>query len=138
MGLLWRAGVACVVLTTAGAAGVGAGESVRRISPGERAKAEREALLGDAKAAYRLLGDSATAGNAEDTAFWLEVAAENGHPIAQYNLGAKLLGSADPRLQVRAEYWLSRAAKAGDRAAEQLLRKWRKGELKAPPAATKR
>ncbi len=99
---------------------------------GDLAKLERQALLGDAKAAYRLLGNAALAGKPgtnDDTAFWLAIAAENGHPIAQYNLGAKLLGEADPRDRVRAEYWLSRAAKAGDASAAQLLKRVRKGQL---------
>jgi TPR repeat protein len=137
MKVLSRAGMACIVLANVAAAAASAGEPARRMPAAELVKLAREALLGDAKAAYRLLGDAALAGNTADTTFWLEVAAENGHPIAQYNLGAKLLGNADPRDQVRAEYWLSRAARAGDRSAERLLKQLRKGELKPRPAGAK-
>jgi len=107
-------------------------------APAEVAKLERQALLGDAKAAFRLLQSTAAgkSGVNPEAALWLTIAAENGHPIAQYNLGAKLLGGADPRDRVRAEYWLSRAAKAGDESAAQLLKRVRKGQL-APRPGTK-
>ncbi len=124
-----------LTLTVLLAAGVIAGradDTQYAIPAGDLAKLERQALLGDAKAAYRLLSNAALAGKAgmnADTAFWLAVAAENGHSVAQYNLGAKLLGEADPRDHVRAEYWLSRAAKAGDASAAQLLKRVPKGEL---------
>lgn len=111
-------------------------ESPYQIPPDQLAKLEREALLGDAKAAHRLLSRvalSSAAVDSKETTFWLTVAAENGHPLAQYYLGAMLLGRADRRDQVRAEYWLARAAKAGDESAARLLKRIRRGEL---PRAT--
>jgi len=132
--------LAVVLVAWAAARWSGADEGRYRIPPNDVAKLEREALLGDAKAAYRLLGNAAlsgAAGTASDARFWLTVAAENGHPVAQYNLGAMLLGHADPRDQVRAEYWLSRAARSGDASAALLLKRVRKGELR-PGGAAKR
>ena len=122
-----------IVRAPAGASS--ADESRYQIPPDQVAKVEREALLGDAKAAHRLFGRAALSGapvDSKETTFWLTVAAENGHPVAQYNLGAMLLGRADRREQVRAEYWLARAAKAGDESAARLLKRLRKGELPRP------
>jgi TPR repeat protein len=140
MQVLLRLGVTFMVLSLCGAGLRVAADDSRAISPAERAKLEQQALLGDAKAAYRLLGNAALAAapGAGDASFWLAVAAENGHPIAQYNLGAMLLGHADARERVRAEYWLARAAKAGDASAAQLLKRVRKGELHPPAPSTKR
>jgi hypothetical protein len=141
-----RLGVTFVALSLCGARLGGAADDARAISPADQAKLERQALLGDAKAAYRLLGNAAlgstpgagAAPGTGDASFWLAVAAENGHPIAQYNLGAMLLGHADPRDRVRAEYWLALAAKAGDTSAAELLKRVRKGELHPPSPPTKR
>ncbi len=119
-----------VVLAFAGVLTSGA-LAIAGEQPGRPSKLEREALLGDAKAAYELLNKTAlAAGGPAESQYWLEIAAENRHPIAQYNLGAKLLGNADPRDQIRAEYWLSRAAKNGDDSAAKLLKQVRKGTLK--------
>ncbi len=129
--------VAAILSGGAFAASPAAGGEQHPMAAGELAKLEHEALLGDAKAAFRLLQNTASAdkGSANPDAMrWLTVAAENGHPIAQYTLGAKLLGGADPRDRVRAEYWLSRAAKAGDESAAQLLKRVRKGQLAPRPA----
>ena len=140
MRVLLRLSVTLICLSLCGPGLGAAAEDARAISPGELAKLEREALLGDAKAAYRLLGNAALGAvpGAGDASFWLSVAAENGHPIAEYTLGAMLLGHADPRDRVRAEYWLARAAKAGDTSAAQLLKRVRKGELHPPSPSTKR
>lgn len=130
----------CVLVAWPAARGSVADEGEHRIPPNEVMKLEREALLGDAKAAYRLLGEAAlsgTAGAIGDARFWLTVAAENGHPAAQYNLGAMLLGQADARERLRAEYWLSRAARSGDGSASRLLKRVRKGDLRTG-AGTKR
>jgi TPR repeat protein len=135
MRILWGVALASVVLPISVAVPAHTADRAGAGRSAELSKLEREALLGDAKAAYQLLGKTALAGGGtSDSSYWLEVAAENGHPIAQYNLGAKLLGSVDPRDQVRSEYWLSRAAQSGDRSAAELLKQIRKGTLRTTPA----
>ncbi|MHB8068856.1 MAG: SEL1-like repeat protein [Desulfobaccales bacterium] len=51
----------------------------------------------------------------KESNFWEVIAAENGHPIAQYNLAARLTDDPDPRNRQRARFWLERAAKSGDK-----------------------
>lgn len=53
---------------------------------------------------------------------WVRIAAENGDPVGQYNLGFKLRNDPDPRNRIRARFWLERAAKNGDSLAAKLLK----------------
>lgn len=51
----------------------------------------------------------------KESNFWEVIAAENGYPIAQYNLAARLTDDPDPRNRQRARFWLEHAAKSGDK-----------------------
>ena len=53
---------------------------------------------------------------------WTRIAAENGSPAGQFNLGLIYARDQNPLSQLRARYWLERAEKSGNpRAREELL-----------------
>ena len=85
---------------------------------------EPQALKGSAEAAERLCDfyDFIRNDYAESM-FWAQIAAENGGHINEYNYGFMLRGDPNPRNQQRARFWLERAAKNGDKKAEELLKK---------------
>jgi hypothetical protein len=53
---------------------------------------------------------------------WVVVGAENGDPVAQYNLYKDLVNSDDDLDKRRAEFWLSKAAASGDKNAKDELK----------------
>ena len=74
-----------------------------------------KAVKGDPEAAFRLSlhyssGDSAST---EDARFWRQIAAENGHAVAQYNIWFLDHESLDVLLRERAFFWLRKSAASG-------------------------
>lgn len=82
-----------------------------------------EAMRGSSEAATKLfLFYGFVALNPTEEHRWVIIGAENGDPVAQYNLYQDLVNSDDDLEKRRAEFWLRKAAAAGDKDA--------KGELK--------
>jgi hypothetical protein len=89
----------------------------------ELPKLEREALKGSPDAAFRLYRyHQSVRLDFKEGLFWAQIAAENGHPVGQYNLGFLWRNDPDPRNRLRARFWLERAAEKGDSLAVDLLR----------------
>jgi len=82
-----------------------------------------EAMRGSGEAAMKLfLFYGFVALNPTEEHRWVVIGAENGDPVAQYNLYTDLANSDDELEKQRAIFWLRKAAAAGDEDA--------KGELK--------
>jgi TPR repeat protein len=82
-----------------------------------------EALGGTAEGAFRLyLFFELVKGDHLEALFWLQIAAENGHPIGQYNFGGMLRKDPDPRNRQRARFWFERAAENGVSGASERLK----------------
>jgi TPR repeat protein len=83
-----------------------------------------QALRGSAEAASRLSDHYGFVrfDHAEDM-YWAQIAAENGGTINEYNYGLMLKEDDDPKMRLRARFWLERAARAGDKEAAELLRR---------------
>lgn len=79
---------------------------------------------GDADAAFRVYAHySSGSGNSEvESERWLEIAAENGHKVAQYNYWNDHKDSKDEVIKARADYWLCKAAAANYQAAKDELK----------------
>ena len=73
---------------------------------------EPQALRGSAEAAQRLCDfyDFVRMDRMERM-FWAQIAAENGGHINEYNYGFMLHEDTNPRNQMRARFWLERAAR---------------------------
>ena len=88
----------------------------------ELTRTEDEALAGDLRAAAQL---QATYFKTDEEQYlhWLEIGAENGDPVSQYNFAFELWahGEASEQNQIRSKFWLGRAASAGDREAAAVL-----------------
>jgi TPR repeat protein len=83
---------------------------------------EDEALAGDQLAAAYL--QAVYSKTDQDLyLYWLKIGAENGHSISQYNLAFELWahGNSLEDDQIRAKFWLGRAAAAGDSEATAVL-----------------
>ena len=61
-----------------------------------------------------------------ESLLWAQIAAENGGHINEYNYGFMLHRDPNSRNQQRAVFWLERAARAGDKEAEWLLKELHK------------
>lgn len=74
-----------------------------------------EAAKGSAEAAFRLSLHYSGGINAssEEARFWRQVAAENGHAVAQYNIWFLDHESQDAFLKERALFWLRKSAASG-------------------------
>lgn len=94
------------------------------IKNSELSKIKREAYNGAADAAFRLYQyyDFVRLDYKEGM-YWLTVAAENGHPVAQYNLARRLLDDQDKLKKQRARFWLKKLAEKGDHDAVEMLKK---------------
>ncbi len=55
--------------------------------------------------------------------YWLKKAAENGHVIAEYNLGVEFLDNEERKDRTQALYWLRKAAQGGNSEAKEILDK---------------
>lgn len=92
--------------------------------PAETVKEMRlMAAKGDPEAAFRLSLHYSSGNNAstEDARFWRQIAAENGHSVAQYNIWFLDQDSSDAVLRERAFFWLRKSAASGfDDAKKQL------------------
>lgn len=84
-----------------------------------------EAAKGDAEAAFRLSLHFSSGRNAsaDEARFWRQIAAENGHAVAQYNIWFLDHGSQDEILRERALFWLKKSAEAGFEDAKKQLSK---------------
>jgi TPR repeat protein len=81
-----------------------------------------EAMRGSTEAATKLfLFYGFVALNPTEEHRWVVVGAENGDPVAQYNLYKDLINSDDDLDKLRAEFWLKKAAAAGDSRAKSEL-----------------
>lgn len=78
---------------------------------------------GDPDAAFRLSLHYSAGGNAASAGArrWRLIAAENGHPVAQYTIWFRDHKSSDPIEKARAWFWLERSATAGYPRAVQVL-----------------
>ena len=86
-------------------------------------KLEKEALLGVPESAFRLsLFFESVRLDMKEALYWLTIAAENGHAVAQYNLAVFLLEDRDTRSRQRARFWLKQASKQGHTKATELLK----------------
>jgi TPR repeat protein len=82
-----------------------------------------KALLGSPVHARRLATHYMVAQpSREDAIFWALIAAENGDVNGKYMAGFLMKDSVDPRLQKRAKFWLTQAAKSGHLLASDLLK----------------
>jgi TPR repeat protein len=134
--VVW-AGTALILIGSAHDGGQAAGSSQYAIPLDQLKTVERAALLGDATAAHRLAGYDLLCGNSErgrEEAFWTEIAAQNGHPTSQYNLGCRLSYSRSPRDVLRSRFWLEKARANGNASAKKLLAAMDRGEWPLPTA----
>jgi len=75
----------------------------------------KSALLGSPTDAFRLYEHyNLVEIDLAKTRFWVQIAAENGHVVAQYNYAHLLLAEGGPAGQNRGVYWLKQAARNGD------------------------
>lgn len=79
---------------------------------------KRAAMRGSPNAAYRVYQHYS---DPKKRLFWARIAAQNGHPQAPYAVGHLLLESPESDDRIRAEFWLKKAATAGDKEAAKLL-----------------
>lgn len=122
--------LACLAATPASGVGLPAQpstavaiDSSMALSGDQLSALSQAALAGDPDAAFRMFLNFALPGDARDTANrWLRIAAENGHPIAQYNLWFQLKDSKDGDDRRRSIFWLRRSAQAGYAPATKELR----------------
>ncbi|MGN6480310.1 hypothetical protein [Luteibacter sp.] len=81
-----------------------------------------QAMRGSVEAATKLfLFYGFVALNPTEEHRWVVVGAENGDPVAQYNLYKDLVNSDDDLDKWRAEFWLRKSAAAGDSRAKSEL-----------------
>jgi TPR repeat protein len=111
------------------------GEPLRVAPAGARDAANRDlevakdlALAGDQLAAAQLQNVYSKT-DQEQYLYWLRVGAENGHSLSQYNFAFELWahGKAPEDEQLRATFWLGRAAAAGDSEAAAVLARLKDG-----------
>lgn len=72
-----------------------------------------KAESGDRDAAFRLSSHFSSAGNMKDAGRWQRIAAERGHPVAQYNMWFDNRNSSDCPSMREALAWLEIAARSG-------------------------
>lgn len=85
---------------------------------------ENEAIEGSPDAALRLhLYYEVAHVDLKKSLFWARIAAENGSPVGQYDLGLKLQNNPDSRSRKRGNFWLKRAAENGHERALELINK---------------
>lgn len=84
-----------------------------------------KAANGDTEAAFRLSlhYSSGTNASPEKARFWRQIAAENGHAIAQYNIWFLDQENSDVVLRERALFWLRKSAASGFEDAKKQLSK---------------
>jgi TPR repeat protein len=99
------------------------GNSGFEIPAGEIPGLEKDALAGGAQSAYRLsVYYGLSQNNNEKQLYWLTIAAENGSPAGEYNLGFELAHLGGLQNTVRAIFWLKRAKRDGEPLAEGYLK----------------
>ena len=111
-------------------------KTIYNLTDEEREVLEKKSFDGDAAASFRLYEYySLSNPNLEKEFQYLEVAATQGHPIAQYNLGClmtRIRGPYTPWYDLdKAIYWMEKSAKNGDKEAKRnlpKLKKVKKGE----------
>ena len=104
------------------------GNAGYELSASEIARLGQAGLYGDGKAAFRLsLYYRFARPNSEKLAYWVEVAAEDGNPNAEYTYGFDLSRRSDENANRRAIFWLKKALKDGVPLAASLLEELRSG-----------
>lgn len=95
------------------------------LSTDTREEMRIQAAKGDAEAAFRLSlhYSSGSGASAEEARFWRQIAAENGHAVAQYNIWFLDQKSSDVVLRERAHFWLRKSAASGFEDAKRQLSK---------------
>jgi TPR repeat protein len=84
---------------------------------------------GDGTAAFRLFQYyELYLEDGKQSFYWLKKAAENGHVIAQYNLGLEFLNNQQRKDRTQALYWLRKAAQSGNADAKEIIQKLEKQE----------
>jgi TPR repeat protein len=85
-------------------------------------KFKRAAMLGSPGAAYRLYQYySSSDKKQKGVLFWATIAAQNDHPEAPFIVGSLMLESSDRKDKERAIFWLSKAARTGNKEAGKML-----------------
>lgn len=103
------------------------GNSSLTIRPEELPLLKRSAESGNVEASFRLgLYFDALTNRTEEAIYYLRKAADGGHRVARYNLGAILIESKDTVLREEGRKWLQMAADDGDSDARLLLMSARK------------
>ena len=86
-----------------------------RLSEGERQSAERAALEGDASRAFAVANyygfyrPKCSSADGENSLYWMQIAAENGHPQGMQLLGVALYGKGGRENCARAAFWEQQA-----------------------------
>lgn len=80
---------------------------------------EAEALSGSKKAA--MVCSAHYPQDPPRTLYWLQIAAENGDAIGQYNFAMQLFSKKEPMSRVRAIFWLNESARQGNSYAKEVL-----------------
>lgn len=88
-------------------------ESGALLDPGELLIVQSKADAGDRDAAFRLARHFDAAGNKQESNRWQRIAAERGHPVAQYNMWFDNRNSSDCPSMCEALAWLEIAARSG-------------------------
>jgi TPR repeat protein len=102
-------------------AGSRAAAQEQSITPQIKAQLEKKALQGSGAAALKVAMFHGT----RDTKlmeYWTWIGAENGDPTCQFNYGSLLNGRGDSYSQMRAIYWMRKAAARKVRFAEETLK----------------
>lgn len=91
------------------------------LSPEEEKDLQLRAAHGDRDAAFRLSFHFMSAGDRAEVKHWQLVAAQNGHPVAQYSLWVDLKDKKDCASMRKALEWLEAAAGGGVKEAQREL-----------------
>lgn len=84
----------------------------------------QEALRGDRMAARKCVDRYVH--EPKPRRYWMQIAAENGDVVSQYNFAMLLLSGKNPLERKRAVYWLEKAAAQGDADASEALHEVRR------------
>jgi len=93
------------------------------IEQSELPKLEKEALLGSPEAAFKLYQYySFSKLDNEKSIYWITIASENGHDIAQHTLAYMLMNDSENNNRIRAKFWAKKSANNGNKDALELLK----------------
>ncbi|MHC1725689.1 MAG: tetratricopeptide repeat protein [Syntrophobacteraceae bacterium] len=93
------------------------------LSDKELTRLKTKALAGSPKPAFRLyLFYEYVHRDAEESRYWLRIAAQNDDPVGQFEFGLLLAKDSDERNQQRSRFWIERAARNGNPGAVEYLK----------------